>query len=456
MAMKIIMAVCYLPCLLMMFGFLYMEGKQKGNVLLGVTLWPGAAEEPEVIAVKKRFRKEMQLMLFFSILLFALTCIPGRDSVFISLQLLWLVFVIVIFFFPVAWGNRRMKTLKRERNAAAGYKVNVDLKAAAQPKNRPFLKLSLAGMLCALIPVIAEIFLAPDSFYGWWTEGFLVTMFLVGVLCFGIQYYFWHLKTDVISYRSEVNIQLARVRQYQWSRFFCIMIWCNTLSTVMMWYGMHQPEYAFLTIFGGMICYMLITVLAAVIAEYNVRKAYGMYTEEPALQPEEDDYWLCGMFYYNKNDNRFMVNKRVGMGTTVNLAKTSGKIFCVGFSLLTVALLIWAAGMVLFEDFAPITLKVADNAVIASQYHQEYRIPLEEVETVELVEELPGMSKRVGSAMDSMMKGSFLDEDYQSCKVCVRRQKPPFLKIVAEDGMIYYFNDEDTKVTEQVYREIGK
>ena len=44
MAMKIIMAVCYLPCLLMMFGFLYMEGKQKGNVLLGVTLWPGAAE----------------------------------------------------------------------------------------------------------------------------------------------------------------------------------------------------------------------------------------------------------------------------------------------------------------------------------------------------------------------------------------------------------------------------
>lgn len=458
--MKIIMAVCFLPCLLMMYGFLYMEGKQKGNILLGVTLWPGADKEEAVAAVRKRFKREMHLFLLISVVLFALTCIPSRDSVFFSLQLLWLVFIIVVFFLPVAWGNRRMKIIKRERKAAEtentteSHKVYVDVKAAAMPREKPFLKPSLAGMLCALIPVAAEVFLEERSFYGWWTEGFLVTMFLVGVLCLCIQYYFWHLRTDVVSYRSEVNIQLARGRQYQWSRFFCIMIWCNTLFTLVLWYGMHEPKQSFYWIFGGTLLYMLVTMAAAFVAERNVRRIYGKYAEEPGMQVEEDDYWICGMFYYNKNDKRFMVNRRVGMGTTINMAKTSGKVFCGIVLVGTFVLVLWSAGLILAEDFVPISLKVADQAVISGQYKEEYRIPLEDIETVELVEELPSMSKRVGSAMDSMLKGSFLDEEYQSCKVCVRRQEPPFVKLVTEDGMIYYFNDEEPEVTEEVYEKI--
>lgn len=88
----------------------------------------------------------------------------------------------------------------------------------------------------------------------------------------------------------------------------------------------------------------------------------------------------------------------------------------------TVALILWAVVFVLMEDFMPISLKMEEE--------------------------------RVGSSMENMKKGSFMDSDYNSCLVCLRSQNPPFLKIVTKDGRIYYLNDEDCGVTQEVYEGI--
>lgn len=459
MGTKIIMAVCFLPCLLIMFGFLYMEGRQKGNILMGVTLWPGAEKEDAVIAIQKRFKREMLTLFLISIFLYVLGCMPNRESVFLCIQFVWLIFVIIIFFFPLAWGNNRLKTLKREwkvvqQKDTEDYKRYIDITAAAQPKKKPFIKLSIVGALLAFVPVLAELFLVKNRFYGWWTELFLVTMFLVGVLCFGIQYFFWQLRTDVVSMQSEVNIQLARVRQYQWSRCFCIVIWCNTIFTTIMWWGMHKPKVTFWVIFISSILYTLLVTVVAFVTVKNVRNAYDKYATDSLHQIDEDEYWIWGIFYCNKNDKRFMVNRRVGVGTTVNMAKTSGKIFTIGVSVWVVLLLLWGTAVVLLEDFVPISLKLEQESVVASQYKEEYSILEDEIESVELVEELPRMSKRAGTAMDNILKGSFLDAEYNSCKVCVRKQKPPFLKLVTKDGMTYYLNDEEADVTMEVFQQL--
>lgn len=194
MGLKIIMTVCFLPCMLIMFGVLYLEGKRKGDILLGVSLWPGADREEEVQAVKKRFEREMRWILLLSFLAFVCTLIPNRASIVISTQILWLMMILVVFFVPMARGNRQLKILKREKLEALDAprepekKVYVDMKAAAASKDKPFLKLSLAGVLLGLIPVIGEFFLASGSFYGWWTEAAVATMFLAGLLCLFVQY----------------------------------------------------------------------------------------------------------------------------------------------------------------------------------------------------------------------------------------------------------------------------
>lgn len=466
MGLKIIMAVCLLPCLFLLFGGLYWEGRQKGNVLMGVTLWPGA-EEAVVQGVVRRFRKEMIVLLWTGILLFVLTCFLKRDSVMLSTQMLWLIYVIVAFFIPLARGNTRLKTLKREWMAVngeestagakeRGRKVYIDLKAAAEPRQKPFLKLSLAGLAVSLIPVVGELYWGRDSFYGWWTEGTLVMLFLIGFVCLGLQYWFWHLSTDVISFQSEVNIQLARVRQYQWSRFWSVMLWCNTLFLFLMWYALHRIQAEIILILIGTGLYCLAAMAAGCAAEINIRKIYRKYEKETSLTVEEDDYWIYGIFYYNKNDRRFMVNKRVGIGTTINLAKTSGKVVMGLVTAGTLAVLVWAAGLLLLEDLVPISLVLEKEAVVSSQYHEEYRVELSEISQAELLEELPSMSKRVGTGMESILKGSFLEEGIVSCKVCVRRLEPPFVKLLTNDGMVYYLNDEDPKVTRQVFEELQK
>lgn len=467
MGLKIVMAVCLLPALFLLFGGLYWEGRQKGNVLMGVTLWPGAAQEAEVQGIVRRFRREMIGLLWGGILLFVLTCMLKRDSLVISAQMLWLIYVIVVFFIPLARGNTRLKTLKRERTAADGgedtagpeghrERIYVDLKAAAEPRQKPFLKLSLAGLAVSLIPIIGELLWGKDSFYGWWTEGTLLMMFLMGILCMGLQYWFWHLSTDVISFRSEVNIQLARARQYQWSRFWSVMLWCNTLFLFLLWYAMHQIQGEMILILAGTGLYCLAAIIAGCIAEANIRRIYRKYEKETSLTVEEDDYWIYGIFYYNKNDRRFMVNKRVGIGTTINMARTSGKVVMGIVIGGTLAALLWAAGLMLLEDFVPVSLALEDSVLVSGQYHEEYRVELSEISQAELAEELPSMSKRVGTGMESILKGSFLAEGFVSCKVCVRRLQPPFVKLFTNDGMVYYLNDEDPKVTRQVFEELQK
>lgn len=297
MGLKIIMAVCLMPCLFLMYGLLYFEGKQSGNILLGVTLWPEADQEGEVTAIQKRFKKEMKLLFALSLLLLVGTCLLNRESLVFAAQMLWLIFVIVIFFIPIAKGNQRLKTLKKER---------------------------------------------------------------------------------------------------------------------------------------------------------KVCEKYG--AEEGTAK--EDDHWPYGIFYYNKNDKRFTVNKRVGIGTTVNMAKTSAKVFTGVVFGGVLALVLWVCGWILLDDFVPVSLALEEQAVVSGQYREDYRVPVSMIEKAELAEEMPAMSKRVGSAMEYIRKGSFMAEGYESCKVCVRTKKPPFLKITTADGMVYYLNDEKPETTEEVYEEL--
>ena len=53
---------------------------------------------------------------------------------------------------------------------------------------------------------------------------------------------------------------------------------------------------------------------------------------------DDDENWVWGMFYFNRNDPAFMIEKRVGIGYTVNFAnKKSWGLF--GFIILFVILI---------------------------------------------------------------------------------------------------------------------
>ncbi|WP_300386247.1 DUF5808 domain-containing protein, partial [Clostridium sp.] len=51
--------------------------------------------------------------------------------------------------------------------------------------------------------------------------------------------------------------------------------------------------------------------------------------ENDNLYKNDDQKWILGMFYFNKNDPAFMIEKRVGVGYTLNFANWKSMIFII-------------------------------------------------------------------------------------------------------------------------------
>ena len=201
--------------------------------------------------------------------------------------------------------------------------------------------------------------------------------------------------------------------------------------------------------------YILATVILYV---WLMRKNNALekhYADKRDIKIQDDDaHWICGMFYYNAKDKHTMVNKRVGLGTTVNMATAVGKgtVLLVFVTLLSLPIVcIWC----MVVEFTPIHLVVEENQLIARQVTEDYNIPLHSVKEVELLTNLPKMSRNHGTSLDHLSKGSYrIKEEGTYCKVFCNPQNNCFIRV--ETGLeIYIFSGYDDAETQAVYAAIS-
>lgn len=166
----------------------------------------------------------------------------------------------------------------------------------------------------------------------------------------------------------------------------------------------------------------------------------------------EDRYWKWGMIYCNPNDSKGLVTTRVGFGTTANMAKSWAKVLTgvgVACFLVMPALCIW----MMAEEFTPIYLTYEDGVVISGQFKENYRIPEGAVEEVQLLNEIPSMSKKNGTGMKNLRKGTFHIRNVGDCEVLQNPQNEYVLYIRTADRE-YYLSDAEDAQTQKVYREL--
>ena len=148
-----------------------------------------------------------------------------------------------------------------------------------------------------------------------------------------------------------------------------------------------------------------------------------------------------------------MVNARLGVGTSVNFATPVGKALAVlsVVALLSIPFLcIW----LMLEEFTPISLAVEDGYLKAKHFKVEYEIPLNELEDLTIVSELPGGSKVSGTAMDHMKKGTFFSREEGRYELFISTECTMFLKFEVENR-VYYMSGIDDEETMEVLEEIG-
>ena len=189
-------------------------------------------------------------------------------------------------------------------------------------------------------------------------------------------------------------------------------------------------------------------------AEFKTRAMQEKLTKDSGMDIylDDDDYWIYGILYYNPNDKHLIINDRIGMGTSVNLAKTSGKILMM-FSAICILLMPFLGIWVMIEEFTPITVSLFNESILVDHTKRVLEVDLEDIESIDLINTLPERYKIAGSSMDNLLKGKFVVEGYGDVRLYLNPKEPPYITITTSEGT-YIIGSNESESTMEVYEEL--
>lgn len=432
------------------------------NMILGVEVPKEYMNEPEIEQICRQFDRRMNWIAIAVTVIGLLIAFLPYISVVLTLDMIWICVVIVIFLWPFGMGFRRMKALKKEKGWGKTERkvVMVDTELAGTKVKIRFLPY-LPPVLISFLPLIYECIFHFDR------ELFLPTAICLSALgaCTALMWLCaWgigRMRNEVISTDSTVNQNYNRIRITNWNHSFLGAAWLNVAYTLVLWLYMeadlrHKAGGPWFLLFLAASLLYAILLCAIFIRHYNILRANQkkLLEQAEALSGDEDDNWIWGMFYYNPNDRHFMVNRRVGVGTTCNMATVGGKVLT-GFGLAVMLISIIICASLIGEEFTSVDLSLNQNQIEASHRKTEYRVDLAEAESVELLTEgLPEVSKEYGTYMDNVGKGVFWVKGYKECRLCCNPANQVFIVITLKDQSRYIFSDKTDEETMVVYEQI--
>ena len=180
----------------------------------------------------------------------------------------------------------------------------------------------------------------------------------------------------------------------------------------------------------------------------DLKKRRGWYDTEE-LSDSPDSHWYMGMFYYNPKDKHTMIKKPAGLGSTINFARPAGKATAV-FLILALLIIPIVCGWIITEEFVPIHLSIDNETLTASQMIDNYTIPLNQIEDLQLLEELPRWSRVKGTNIDNLQKGTFENRANGKFEVFLNPANHAFITFRAA-GTLYYMSGQTDAETQAIY-----
>lgn len=437
---NLIMAVCFYGCLALVYAELRNQARHQKGLLLGVTLPEEADVLPEVSDILKTFKRQLN----FLCILLTLSGVPiffiQNFSISLTLWMFWLIVILVLPYLPYIKANRKLKALKKEKN----YPVTpsrriVDTSASEFSLPKPIglwtLILPLAvSLIPALMPnqpsVMRWVYLADAAS--------LILLWVCGRWLF-------RRRADMITSDSDRNQTLVRVRRLYWDRFWRFSLWTCAILNLCMYLFQNSGFY--------MVVILVLTVvilIGSLWMELSLRRAQEHLTDGADIIADEDDAWLGGVLYYNPSDNRTMVAKRIGIGTTVNLATKGGKVYLIFTAVILAACLLIGPVLGMVDSDPPRLEVTSENTLVALHGSKEkYVIPLDDITDVELRDSLPESSRIFGVGMPHYLEGDFSVSGEGAAKFCLDPTAPVFLRIET-NNRTYWFTAQTPEQTRNV------
>ncbi|MCL2004139.1 MAG: hypothetical protein FWG72_09090 [Oscillospiraceae bacterium] len=443
MLVNIIFAVSFVPVWPILYFMLRNNTKPKKNIILSVTLPESAHGDPEVLAICRGFKRWLNRVMLPLLPLLAPPFFMSVTGVALTWFMIWLLAALAAPHAVFAVHRGRLMALKRERgwrNESAGVAL-ADVRAAALPPKR-------VNGIWFLLPVITSFIPVADSLRdpSEWMWALYAMFALTTVLFWWMYGLIFRLRAETVNESLTLTMALTRARRYQWNKFWLAAAWLTGLFNLAIWL-FEDSVTAFLV---STLVYTLLIFAVAIKTEFSARIAQQKLTAGTMGEDyqDEDDCWLLGMLYHNPNDSHFLVNHRIGMNMSVNLAKPAGKIL-MGFAALCIAAMPFLGIWTWAEEVTPASLTLNETELVV-RHTRSFSIPAEAIESVELLEELPYMFRIAGSGFSNLSKGRWSVRGYGNAQLNIHPKNPPFLFITA-GGELYIVNDADGAVTRGVY-----
>lgn len=454
---NIFMFICIYPTLLILYFSQKSAGEAKSGALLGIRYSSEWLSKEELTQIQQTYRRRMKRYTI-ALALSPLAFLPiPYFSISITLWMAWLLIAIVLMLLPYAQGFNQMKALKRLRAMPA------------EQSNNTLYELKDAGNIRTLypadwFPLVAINLILPAftlfHFRGerlWSYSIVILTFSLSTLLLVGCALWMDRMKTQVISRDSDINVNFARANKKLWKGFWLINCWVMTAYTALMLIYLLSPnpsdQVSFYLILGGSIglCIFMIFLITRLAAK--VTKLNRLYEEKADFVPEQDEKgWIGGIFYYNPQDHHTMVAKRAGIGTTCNMATPFGKGIAI-FTALCLLVIPLSSIWLMLEEFTPPKLTLQDDALMASHINAEYTVPLEDIESLTLLTELPRGTRVMGTSMSTLAKGTFRNSADGRVQECLNPMLEYFLRVETADT-IYYLSSYDDNATLEIYESL--
>ncbi|MBO5177847.1 MAG: hypothetical protein J6C07_10350 [Lachnospiraceae bacterium] len=450
--MNLFLAICFVPILPVLYFTMLNERKPKNNLILSTTIPKEAWEDPRVLAITKKYTKELTITCILLALLYIPAFFMEYVSVILTHVMLWVDALIIIPNIPYVRAVKAMRALKKENWYHPELKkiqvADTSLAAVFEEKQSTYSFVNfLLPLLVSLIPLMFPLVVP--------LEGSLSALYIV-ILCnsstiLACYYCYTVLRKKEDRVNSDVTLTavLTRIRRYYWSKCWMYVSWLSagiSFSALLLFVS----EWAFLIALALFVTGILALVVGL---ELKIRKEQQrLNKEQPSeILMDEDDNWPYGIVCYNKNDNNLFVNSRVGFGVTVNFAHPVGKALDI-FAVVMLLLLPFIGLFTVKEEFTEPTVVLTETALEAHHTELEYSVPLDEIYAVSYLTEMPKASKTWGSNFPHLYKGKFSIKDIgQSGLLCLDPYDDAFLLIRTTDGTNYLFGMEDSAELESIY-----
>lgn len=450
--MSIILFLCAAIMLICLYFQTVDSFRFRRGILLSVSLPSCAESDHDIISAVKELKKELKKLTLIGFLLyFPIFLFTKYVSITIAYMVLWFSALLFVYHRFIKSANLRLIKLKAQKNWVSEYaqKRRVDLNCISDKKKSAVSRLwFLPAAAMTALNALMYFFLKSKEF----APITAVTSSLCLVTMYICYLYTLRVPTKVYSEDSEKNREINRIYLRSWSALWVFE--ANIQSAVYL-LGVFFAEHILIILAVSSIL-MIGAIVFTVSTVKNAQNALADKDSEYIYCDSDDMCWINGD-YRNPNDSRFIVEKRLGIGFTFNMATKKGKLFT-GAILSFVAVIIAVMLIMFFKlDFGSLNVNISGDTINIDAPMYDTSFSADEIKSVYTLNELPNGIRTNGAAAGSYKLGHFRFDGLGNCLLYVYSDSNPYIVVELENKniVIALKNSEENEKLLEYLKNLG-